>query len=377
MMLASLPRKPQHKGPDQKIHFLGVASLPQKVEETLKLGPKFATHPNLDKLELLSLVRTTVSKASAEDEERCIHEGVDVLPPSGIRSSRTRNVVRELRATNTKLLLSDKEGGFAAASESVYKARADLAISGNFREIVRAKPDRKKKEAIQMCERWGLSNLASTLKKSKGATLQVFFSAKTHKEGCPFRAIVTERGSWQRALGRFLQAPLARLGVDDPFLVRSSCEVSDFFLESQSAKTLDAFSIDIKDLYYNLPRGSVLKAVSDAVDQFGNVGFQSECEISTGKFLEALNFYLDSTYVEYSGSLYLQKEGVCIGSSLAPVLSDLLLASLDRQLQMALEGKSVVKTFRYVDDYLVVFKKKCGAEAEQKGLFVEPYVSWT
>ncbi|KAH9375549.1 hypothetical protein HPB48_000785 [Haemaphysalis longicornis] len=138
---------------DQKIHFLGVASLPQKVEETLKLGPKFATHPNLDKLELLSLVRAAASKASAEDEERCIHEGVDVLPPSGIRSSRTRNVVRELRATNTKLLLSDEEGGFAVASESEYKARADLAISENFREIVRAKPDRKKKEAIEMCER--------------------------------------------------------------------------------------------------------------------------------------------------------------------------------------------------------------------------------
>lgn len=163
--------------------------------------------------------------------------------------------------------------------------------------------------------------------------------------------------------------------MDDPFLVRSSCEVADFFLESQSAKTLDAFSIDIKDLYYNLPRGSVLKAVSDAVDQFGNVGFQSECGLSTGKLLEALNFYLDSTYVEYSGSLYLQKEGVCIGSSLAPVLGDLLLASLDRQLQMALEGKSVVKTFRYVDDYLVVFKKKCGAEAEQVAELLEAFSS--
>ncbi|XP_077535955.1 uncharacterized protein LOC144148269 [Haemaphysalis longicornis] len=101
----------------------------------------------------------------------------------------------------------------------------------------------------------------------------------------------------------------------------------------------------------------------------------SECGISTGKFLEALNFYLDSTYVEYSGSLYLQKEGVCIGSSLAPVLSDLLLASLDRQLQMALEEKSVVKTFRYVDDFLVVFKKKCGAEAEQVGELLDVFSS--
>ncbi|KAH9378171.1 hypothetical protein HPB48_013283 [Haemaphysalis longicornis] len=32
---------------------------------------------------------------------------------------------------------------------------------------------------------------------------------------------------------------------------------------------------------------------------------------------------------------------------------------------MALDGKSVVKTFRYLDDYLVVFKQKCGAEAVQ------------
>lgn len=118
----------------------------------------------------------------------------------------------------------------------------------------------------------------------------------------------------------FLQAPLAKLGMDDPYLVRSSREVSDFFYEAQPTEALNAFSVDIKDLYYNIPHDMVLKAVNDAVDSFGNLRFQSECGISTDKFLQAINFYLDSTFVEYNDKLYLQREGVCIGSSLMPAL---------------------------------------------------------
>lgn len=111
-MLASLPRRSRHKVQDKKIHRLGITSSPELVEKTLKLGPKFDTHPNFDIRELLSLVRTTVSNANAEDQERCILEGVGVLTPSEIRvCTLARNVVSERRESNTKLLLTDKEEG--------------------------------------------------------------------------------------------------------------------------------------------------------------------------------------------------------------------------------------------------------------------------
>ncbi|KAH9371094.1 hypothetical protein HPB48_018537 [Haemaphysalis longicornis] len=56
--------------------------------------------------------------------------------------------------------------------------------------------------------------------------LEILFKAKTHKPECPLRAIVTEQGSWQRVMGRFLQMHLKKLKPADPFLVRSSNEVT-------------------------------------------------------------------------------------------------------------------------------------------------------
>ncbi|XP_077551584.1 uncharacterized protein LOC144165360 [Haemaphysalis longicornis] len=237
-------------------------------------------------------------------------------------------------------------------------------MAGNFRPVERWNPRKRRNEAAEAFDDWGLTALASSTRKRTEVSLQVFFSAKTHKEGCPFRAIVSEKGTWQRDLGRFLQVSLSKLAIDDPFLVRSSDVVSTF-LEAQSSEYLSAFSVDIKDLYYSMPRDLLLDAVTDAIDNFGNVKFQTECGISVDKYLDAFVFYLDSTFVNYNDQLHLQKNGVCIGSSLAPVLSDLLLAAFDRTLQASLRDLDLVQVFRYVDDFLVLFEAAPDTTAER------------
>lgn len=46
---------------------------------------------------------------------------------------------------------------------------------------------------------------------------------------------------------------------------------------------------------------------------------------------------------------------MCIGSCIAPVLSDILLASYDRKLESKLSQTSAVKVMRYVDDFLIFY----------------------
>lgn len=157
------------------------------------------------------------------------------------------------------------------------------------------------------------------------------------------------------------------MAVDDPFLVRSPREV-DEFLSTLGNTSVGAFSVDVKDLYYSLPQGPICEAVSDSIEKHGVVRFQNSCGTNVSAFLELLKFYLRSTFIEYAGDLYIQKEGVCIGSCLAPVLSDLLLASMDRQFQSILPQLGVIKTFRFVDDYLVMFEvdaKKINEAAQE------------
>ncbi|XP_037509707.1 uncharacterized protein LOC119386476 [Rhipicephalus sanguineus] len=112
-----------------------------------------------------------------------------------------------------------------------------------------------------------------------------------------------------------------------------------------------AFSIDVNDLHYSLPHSHLLEVVNEGIETYGVVRFQNECGTSVDRFLDLL-MYLRSYVVQFAGKMYLQNEGVCIGSCLAPVLSDLSIARYDRDIQGNLL-KGHVKVLRYVDDYLV------------------------
>lgn len=84
--------------------------------------------------------------------------------------------------------------------------------------------------------------------------------------------------------------------------------------------------------------------------------FVRQSNVSVETFLELLALYLESTAVGIGDELFVQKTGVCIGSSVAPVLSDIFLSGVDRAIQDCLSDS--VKIFRYVDDYLEFLEER-------------------
>lgn len=74
-------------------------------------------------------------------------------------------------------------------------------------------------------------------------------------------------------------------------------------------------------------------------------------------FLDLLSMYLQSTYVSWNDKIFIQREGVCIGSCVAPALSDLFLGHLDRLLADRLQSTNVIKVYRFVDDFLVLLQR--------------------
>lgn len=94
--------------------------------------------------------------------------------------------------------------------------------------------------------------------------------------------------------------------------------------------------MDIKDLYYSLPQAALSDTLQEEIKKHGPVSFQNVVGTSVSRFLESLFFYLSNTVVRQEERFYVQKEGVCIGSCIEPILSDLLLAKYDRRLEESL-----------------------------------------
>lgn len=263
-----------------------------------------------------------------------------------------RRVVSFLRERQLSVLPADKEGGFVVLTEGEFGGKALEAITSVFNLRQDVSLNKLKGEGKRLCNRLNLTRLAKSVENSRRGCLQIMFSVKTHKQDWPLRVIVSEHGTWQKSIGLWLQDKLKILTIDDPFLVRSSEEVVDFLKMNADVGFL-ACSLDIKDLYYSLPHDKLRGCVEDCIQGYGVLAFQNAAGVTVDDFLDLLSFYLKSTFPEWNKDTYLQKEGICIGSCLAPILSDIFLAYHDRVLSDYLSVFNLRKCFRFVDDFLV------------------------
>lgn len=125
--------------------------------------------------------------------------------------------------------------------------------------------------------------------------------------------------------------------------MRSSDEILEYVNTISDKGSYQAFSVDIKDLFYSLPHDDLLYCAEESIDKFGSVACQNMSCVRVRGFLELLSFYLKSTFVQFEGVPHLQKQGVCIGSSIAPVLSNLFLACYDRSFSARLKERNAVQ----------------------------------
>ncbi|XP_077519759.1 uncharacterized protein LOC144129451 [Amblyomma americanum] len=198
-----------------------------------------------------------------------------------------------------------------------------------------------------------LESIGEAVKVAQTGYLKIFFSGKTHKPACPLRAIVSEKDTWQKVVSDFLRRQLDRIAGGDPYRVRSSTEVVQV-LEGGKVSASNGFSIDVEDLFYSVPHDALFAGVRERLEEYGEVRFQNSTGVTTVKFLDLLEFYLASTVICFREEFYLQKAGICIGSSVAPVLCEIFLASFDRRIEASLKETGIARIFRYVDDYLIL-----------------------
>lgn len=96
-------------------------------------------------------------------------------------------------------------------------------------------------------------------------------------------------------MGNYLQKGLALRKVDDLFLICKMCEVLRYPKVS-CPKGVQAFSIDIKHLYYSLLQAAFAVCVGDGIERSNH--FRNSFDTDISRFLVLVSLYLSSTVIK-------------------------------------------------------------------------------
>lgn len=363
-----LARRNQNNPKGWPVQVMGDVDISEKTREVLEKGPKYALPPKLEPVDKLAMVRNIASKTYDEKASQVISEGVDCLishRKQEIPRTSFQSTIQELREKDLKLCISDKEGGFVVLGSGAYGGKASQALAKNFIQVDKKQGKVAKQVIMRLLQDNQLTSLHTKIKGTKEGFLEVFFSAKTHKEGVPFRAIVSERRTWQAHLSTFLSRQMSLIQCNDPYMIRNSEEVISY-LQQKGSEITSGFSIDIQDMYYSIPHADLMVILRRTIEEQGCTSFQNAAGINVDTFLELLSAYLTATVVAHQEQHFVQRSGVCIGSRVAPLLCDLFLAARDRIIQEKLQDKRILAIFRYVDDFLILHTKE-KEEDQSKG----------
>lgn len=182
---------------------------------------------------------------------------------------------------------------------------------------------------------------------------------KVHKEGVPFRPILSMTGSAYHELARkiddwFLKPILPRFRRHT---VKDSFAFKDKVQNTTVDDTCEMICTDVSSLFTNIPVDETIDIICDVwfrgAGEPPKVGDQSISETSLRQLLNAVS---KNVLFVFNGKLFRQKDGLAMGSPLSGSFADIFVGHHERHL---LSSKAIqpISYSRYVDDVHIICKR--------------------
>ena len=172
-----------------------------------------------------------------------------------------------------------------------------------------------------------------------------------------FRPIIDTAGSTHYFVGKFLPSLLKRLTVNE-FSVKDSFDAATR-INNIPIDLLESnhkfISFDVESLFTNVPISKTINIILKRI--YNNKLISANLRKRTLKKL-TLDTCTKTAFI-FNNKLYEQKDGVGMGSSLGPVLANIIMMELQETIIQQLIESDVIKCYcRYVDDTLIVIEDK-------------------
>ncbi|XP_078344118.1 uncharacterized protein LOC144629783 [Oculina patagonica] len=158
---------------------------------------------------------------------------------------------------------------------------------------------------------------------------RIYGLPKIHKDDIPLRPIVSCVNTFAYDLSACLANILSPLTGNSDFTVTNSAH----FVSTISSETiLDheiMVSFDVPSLFTNVPIDGAVQAALRKLEN--DPSLADRTTLTPAQIADLLTFVLRSTYFQYNGSIYEQREGAAMGSPVSAVIAYLYTESFEEQ----------------------------------------------